>query len=916
MKKIISCLALIFSAGFLFAYNSSDIQIYTLENGLILYFLPDTTTATVRMELNIKAGTSRQTPENGGLMALYAGLAGLELTPDWVKTEKTSAPSQTEKVLIQMASYFKPLQVSDRELSDRYESLRNGINEFSSSTAGFINSAIDSRVFADNPWTQESGVNPQSLKDRSPAQLRTELNKIHNLYYQPSQAFLYISGNITDSSVLALAEKYFGKSTIIFSPGAQKSHYSENISPVHKNSKNPESRKYVLINDGLSKDLTQIVLQYPDFSSREAELLSTAFNSSSSEFKRLLLKQKNLAIRAPDYIDVSAAFVNNRTRLIVQAICEKSKASPAVQGELFLQMTQEQNRLLEEEKDVVIKSMKTGFTVVSDNSTLLMKNLAIFNQTNPLPEESLFNKNLTIEKIDVSRLNEKFIHASPFVFVLCNSEIYNRYSKEFKKFGYLPVTEKNGPWYKLPQHSSLTTETKRTLNSSPDEDIALSAERFIQTNKSQFSSFALSNKIPVTVKYSPSSKTASIGLSIDGGELLFSEQDAGMASILVNCLASVIQWQLPEATVTAWTGSQYSLLTVTCSTDQVEQSIKAIASSIIFGDISPALADAVSYDLRTQWRIKTGAPDFQLLCEAIRTIYSQPFTNLYQDTKDKPVQMEFLQIAQAYPLILDATRFNLVITGGLEESESLKTLLENTFGSLGTTKVTGSINSKVEKKPLPAKTKRIQLRHQFFTDISKDKAGPRPAVLIPTTDFSDPLLYMFESPDLTSTDCALFNALLLEAGDRLQKKLIKAGNPEQIVKVSLPDSDLPYGQIVVTKIKHTSQTDSLYSQVVAELEEDLKKLINKDTTGFIETEKDPLLADIEDKWILRELDKTWDNPGTVALIQRGKASGNSCLYLDSYEAVSKATAEDYYIICKSFLPELPVLRIYSKDSSR
>lgn len=217
MKRFIIFLTVLFCSFSLFAFNRSHIRIFTLENGLTLYFLQDTTTAAVRMELNIDAGTSYQNHKNAGLFTLYARLRGLEITPDVVKSEKTVAPAQVERALMELADNFKSLSVSDKKLQEELSLLRTSYSDFSASPAGLINGAIDSRVFPENPWQCESGVNPAVFNQKTISEIRTELNEIQNLYYVPQRSSLYISGNITDSSALALTEKYFGKANEIFS---------------------------------------------------------------------------------------------------------------------------------------------------------------------------------------------------------------------------------------------------------------------------------------------------------------------------------------------------------------------------------------------------------------------------------------------------------------------------------------------------------------------------------------------------------------------------------------------------------------------------------------------------------------------------------------------------------------------------
>ena len=181
------------NAFFLFSFSQSDIKTFTLENGFKVFFLEDEATATVRIELNIKAGTKNQNPQNAGFFSLYANLLGLEISPDCVKTEKTVAPAQTEKIFIGLAEYFKPNFISDKKLNEELKKSQLSLKEFASSPAGFINQAIDSRIFYEEPWKTESGIFPKTFNSVSINEARTILTQIHDEYYSPQNAILYIS---------------------------------------------------------------------------------------------------------------------------------------------------------------------------------------------------------------------------------------------------------------------------------------------------------------------------------------------------------------------------------------------------------------------------------------------------------------------------------------------------------------------------------------------------------------------------------------------------------------------------------------------------------------------------------------------------------------------------------------------------
>ena len=68
--------------------------------------------------------------------------------------------------------------------------------------------------------------------------------------------------------------------------------------------------------------------------------------------------------------------------------------------------------------------------------------------------------------------------------------------------------------------------------------------------------------------------------------------------------------------------------------------------------------------------------------------------------------------------------------------------------------------------------------------------------------------------------------------------------------------------------------------------------------------------------IMNSLSETSGAAGTAGLIQNGMMHRNAFLYLDQYEAVTKAGANDYYIIAKAYFDKTPALRMYSSDSKK
>lgn len=936
MRRFILSLTIFFLSFSLFAFTASDIKLFTLENGLKVYYLEDSSSPTVRLELCVNAGFTNQGRDNGGLFTMYARLCGGEISNDAVRFVSKAAPSAAEKAVISLSSKLKPLNISDFELSSIINTMSAENAEYSASAAGFINSAIDSKVFAQNPWSRESGVVPGSFSARRKEIIRSGLTQISENYYIPSNSHLFVSGNITEGAALALVKKYF----LQFPAGSFLSPVDEGAEKIRAaieagDKKFSRGRKFVLFHKDFSDEMTQIVLQYANLPSDGADALSSSWNQDGSAFKKLLLKQRNLKILGDEYIDVSSAQEKNASRLIIQSLLGKSKVSPVVQAGLFLSMSRDEDVFSEKELQKSLKKASTEFTRLSESSDATMENFSrsLASSKNPaFALESFFEKNDRLSKIDMKDLQEKVLAEEPFVFVFVNQAVYQKYEAEFKKAGFEVILQKESAWYNQTAYKNLLKDDGSRAESEKNllEEIASSADRFISKNLDEFSSFTLSNGIPVTVKRSENSKTAVLSLTIAGGELLFCDKVPGLASVLSDSIAVNINRQLDLFAsngaisgfyeVSSKTLSTHSIITVTCLSGEFDFAIQAAYTALVYCDITPATADGVTYDERTQWRLKTGSTEFQLLCEAVRLLYGgTDYPKLYRDGEDKPAKsLDFTKILEAYPVLLDSTRFSLILSGGLKEDEKLKKSLESTFAMLTSIQQTRSTDLRVPSPDfakLKSGEKKLALRHLFLTDISKEEAGPMPAVLIPTTKFLDPALYCLPSPDLASTDLALFDALLIETAVRMEARLSQK-YPETKVKAQLPDNDLPFARIVVTSVEHTAQVDSAYSEAVSSIKKDISREIEIKTEGVIDLEKTDLLARLENNWLMAVIGGAASQAGTARLMQGGEVQKNPKLYLNQYQAVSKAKPEDYFLIAESYFDQKAPLRLYSKDSKK
>ena len=146
---------------------------------------------------------------------------------------------------------------------------------------------------------------------------------------------------------------------------------------------------------------------------------------------------------------------------------------------------------------------------------------------NDFPDQSLFARVPELAAVDASFVQKRLSGSEPFVFLLVSSKNYLKYEKRFKDASFIPLTRKNGAWYTQTEYKELLKKNRVSavydINEISDEDIQLASSRFVFEGRNAFSSFSLSNGIPVTVKSVPNAKTVTLALTISGGDMLFSK---------------------------------------------------------------------------------------------------------------------------------------------------------------------------------------------------------------------------------------------------------------------------------------------------------------------------------------------------------------------------------------------------------
>ena len=365
-KKFFLCTAFSFCIAFGFSQaesaqeNKLELSISTLQNGLTVFILPDETNALLNVELVVKAGFSSQTSSTAGFFPLYtrlfskSGEAKEILKAFSIHSEcnadssifKAKVPPENLKLYLeQIAQCASSPNFSDKDIEDELAQMKTESLAYSKSTTGFINSAIDSRIFYKEPWKHDSGIYPAIFSGYNTKQARAVLyNFVSKEFYTPYNSALFITGNIAEKKALEISQEAFKDWNSKTTDSSFKKFKTENL-------QQSKGKKFVLAAKEFSPELTQIVVQYTSLSQSQTDILSCVFNNEKSKYKTTLPQIPELNIRSADFITAASAIKNGNTRFILQALIEEPPKGKSIadQAQTFLAAATECTNLNEDE---------------------------------------------------------------------------------------------------------------------------------------------------------------------------------------------------------------------------------------------------------------------------------------------------------------------------------------------------------------------------------------------------------------------------------------------------------------------------------------------------------------------------------------------------------------------------------------
>ncbi len=911
-----------------------NLHIYTLDNGFMIFINEEKNSAMPHVEFASRAGYSHQGSADAGFFELYYRLFlrsadknflkdypfTSALTADTVSFSCDITPDMLLQTIEQIYACAVEPSFSDEDIQKIYSQMKEDIESYQKSATGFLNSAIESRMFPGEPWKQNFGINLESFSSYKLPQIKSFLDSIRQSYYTPDNSILIITGNIDAQQTATMASAYFSRWKTAFSGNTKKngSLYATT------------QRKFVLSSPIFSNEMTQIALQYTEFSEAEAQTAAQAFKLGDSPFNALLMQEKSLGVRGEGYLSSSYSSEAGTSRIILQGIMEApysfldddttaspdqiAEANPAFQTDRFIEKTKEALKLTKKQFDTARDKVAAALNRESGSSKGLSDAIVGFwAQRSDVKAENFYSTFLayynSIKKLERQDFAEKIDSARPFVFAMVNDAVYKANEAAFAERGYELITEDNAAWYKLDSYRLDAGKKAEEITVKDNFTPAVYSSYYIENIKS-LSSTKLSNGIPLVVKTNPGSKTVLTSISIAGGEGASPKGKHFLRTLLINAFASCIQDEMVkmrdggllsgDVKISAWTTEVTSYITMECMASELERALTALVNAIVYGDIRPLSADKLISDQNYQTRLKTDSLSWQLKSTAIRQLYKDSsYAEIFNISETEELSStDFQSIILSYTELLDASLYSLVIAGDTDARKA-RILAENTIGVLRMQK-----EREVTFIPQPnyeGKTLDVALKHTYSSDLDPATAPKESPLLVPTKKYYDPMQFYFSAPEY-GTQRELFNALLLKL-EKLTEEDLGEGYE---CRTEMATSIVNVGMIEAQRLLHRNSFINSFTAARKKLSSLLKSEDKEMQADTIE--------DIRRLWNRNVMILTQTNDGTARLIQDGILDGNKSLYLDSYIVMQNATATDFVNILDRYIPEKDYLRLFSKDS--
>jgi len=258
------------------------------------------------------------------------------------------------------------------------------------------------------------------------------------------------------------------------------------------------------------------------------------------------------------------------------------------------------------------------------------------------------------------------------------------------------------------------------------------AGAFALENAPSYSTFSLSNGIPVVLRTNDANRVRSLSIVLRGGTLITKESEAGLESLMLREMArGSREWpyeklsaKLDETSASFSTGSvfDYSTYTLSCLDRYFDELLPIWASTFNDPAWDPADFDRVLSDAKLALQKKEQDPWQATATEMNKDFFAgHPYAATPDGTEESLASMDLAKVKARSAATFSANRFFIVAVGNYDLAE-LKGGLERAFGSIPDRKMEipsaapsfeGRVKARLVKKEFAASKGIAYLRGDF-----------------------------------------------------------------------------------------------------------------------------------------------------------------------------------------------------------
>ena len=454
-KKIKSILAIVLLSVTQFLYAEETpikgLNEYKLENGLTLFTKENHNSPLVYIEIAVKAGAVTQNAQNAGLFHLYEHMMfkGNSLYKDAASVNKalsdlgvanwngttgtdrvnyffTIPSNQLERGLEFWSAAIRTPLMDKKELENEKKVVLSEIEGDIKNPNKIVSSYVNQTLFPNAPYRTDSAGSFSVVKNATVEQLK----QIQKEFYIPSNAVLFVGGDIKSDEVFELTKKIYGDWS--------NNNHAVDYTYEQQNTEPLEEEKYCYMNyENSTKDTTIIEINYrgpdTDFDLEDTYiadyLLRIIYYTSAPHYKKLMTNRL-LNLKSTNDFSMSYGTVRANGILSFEIELQNSKKKDLVKAKEFYNLLTNEmlpaiasNKYLytQKVKDTIIEDIKEEEAMSNEKMSEFFSSLRWWwTSTSTDYWYKYYDKINEITQDDVKRFIKKYFTRKPLILILKN----------------------------------------------------------------------------------------------------------------------------------------------------------------------------------------------------------------------------------------------------------------------------------------------------------------------------------------------------------------------------------------------------------------------------------------------------------------------------------------------------------------